>query len=89
MSLGIDEIKLSSAIEKAEIALLKKQKSDGSWVGEVELNPGPTAQALMLYEALEQHLDEKIKSGAVNYILRMQNNDGGWSPTSGLQAKFL
>jgi squalene-hopene/tetraprenyl-beta-curcumene cyclase len=75
--------KIQSSIEKAETALLRKQKSDGSWVGEVELNPGPTAQAIMLHEALNLTLEEKIRSGAVNYILRMQNADGGWSPHSG------
>src|ERR1700677_4474767 len=83
MSPESDFRKLKSAIEKAELALLEKQNSDGPWIGEVELNPGPTAQIILLHEALNIKFDEKLQAGALRYILRTQNADGGWSPHGG------
>lgn len=83
MSRGFDSPEIQAAISKAEDALLKKQNKDGSWIGEVELNPGPTAQIVMLFEAIGQKLDESKRLGAVAYILRTQNKDGGWSPHGG------
>ncbi len=56
----------------------------GAWVGEVELNPGPTAQVVLLHHALQKEFPSHLIAKARNYILRMQNSgDGGWSPHSG------
>ena len=73
---------LDQTISKVEELLLTKQRPDGSWVGEVELNPGPTAQALMLYSALDLG-EAPFRQKALNYILRTQNTDGGWVPHFG------
>ncbi len=75
--MDLQSLKLS--IDKAAHALMLKQKRDGSWAGEVELNPGPTAQAVMMHEALRIPFPENLRPKASRYILRMQNPDGGWS----------
>ena len=46
----------------------------------MELNPGPTAQVAMLFAALDRPFPGAIRDKALNYILRTQNSDGGWSP---------
>lgn len=76
---------LTSTLRKAQELLKSKQRKDGSWVGEVELNPGPTAQALMLYSALELG-EPKFNQKALNYILRTQEKDGGWVPHFGAKS---
>jgi squalene-hopene/tetraprenyl-beta-curcumene cyclase len=78
---------LDQMISQVEELLVTKQKPDGSWVGEVELNPGPTAQALMLYSALNLG-EPAFKQKALNYILRTQNTDGGWVPHYGAPSEI-
>jgi len=74
---------LDEVIRRAEQALLDRQKPDGSWVGEVGLNPGPTAQVVMLHAALKKQFPIELAQKAASYILRSQNPDGGWSPHEG------
>lgn len=78
---------LDQTISQVEELLISKQRPDGSWVGEVELNAGPTAQALMLYSALNLG-EPPFKKKALNYILRTQNSDGGWIPHYGAPAEI-
>lgn len=71
---------LENSLTRGRQALSKLQNSDGSWVGEVDLNPGPTAQVVMLYAAIQRQFPDQLKKKALAYILRTQNIDGGWSP---------
>lgn len=75
--------KLIETIQKSrrngERFLLSKQESDGAWRGEVDLNPGPTAQVIMLHAYTERELPARLKEKVLRYIKRMQNEDGGWS----------
>ena len=67
------------AVRRASDKLRREQNADGSWTGEVELNPGPSAQVVMLHAALERTLPPHYGAGIQHYILRTQNSDGGWS----------
>ena len=70
---------LNELIAQAERALLARQNPDGSWIGEVELNAGPTAQVVMLHERLGLPLPAQWGEKARRYILRTQDDTGGWS----------
>lgn len=74
---------VDQAIAKAESWLRTRQNKDGSWVGEVELNPGPTAQVVMLHAVLRRKFPAALAPKAQRYIERTQNPDGGWSPHGG------
>ncbi|MGE3261775.1 MAG: prenyltransferase/squalene oxidase repeat-containing protein [Bacteriovoracia bacterium] len=74
---------MKTAIAKAEDFLLAAQNKDGSWIGEVGLNPGPTAQAVMLYASLQKKFPASVAPKAKQYVLRTQNPDGGWSTHPG------
>lgn len=74
---------LDQSIARAEEWLRTRQHKDGSWVGEVELNPGPTAQVVMLHAVLRRPFPAKLGPKAKLYIERTQNSDGGWSPHGG------
>ncbi len=63
----------------AEKNLLARQSSSGEWSGEVELNPGPTAQVIMLFAAISREFPKELRAKAKAYILEKQNADGGWS----------
>lgn len=72
-------IKIDKLRTQGEQYLLSRQQDDGSWVGEVELNPGPTAQVIMLHATLQMPFPKDLAQKARNYIIRKQNPDGGWS----------
>ncbi|RZA05496.1 MAG: hypothetical protein EOP11_12700 [Proteobacteria bacterium] len=74
---------LAASIARAEAWVRDRQNEDGSWIGEVELNPGPTAQVVMLHAVLRRPLPPKIAKKALAYLTRTQNTDGGWSPHHG------
>lgn len=74
---------LSAGIAKAQTFLLERQQDSGAWVGEVELNPGPTAQTVMLHAVTRKKFPARLAPKALAYILRTQNSDGGWSPHLG------
>ena len=78
---------VKSAIERAEAWLVERQNDDGSWVGEVELNPGPTAQVVMLHAVVRKEFPAPLAPKARAYILRTQNEDGGWSPHHGAESE--
>jgi squalene-hopene/tetraprenyl-beta-curcumene cyclase len=74
---------LASWISDLEDRLLAKRRADGHWEGEVDLNPGPTAQAVLLHAAVDREFPREWKEAVENYFLRTQNSDGGWSPHGG------
>ena len=78
---------LDQALNQARNWLAARQEKDGSWIGEVILNPGPTAQTVMLYQAIGRSFPEELAPKAKAYILREQNEDGGWSPFAGAESE--
>jgi squalene-hopene/tetraprenyl-beta-curcumene cyclase len=69
---------IEASLKKAAEFALSIQEKDGSWISEVELNPGPTAQAVILHHALAIAFPERLLPKALKYTLRTQQPDGGW-----------
>ena len=75
---------LSSPMRNQAVTKLKSlQYENGAWIGEVDLNPGPTSQAVMLFAAVRKEFPVALRSKARRYLIRTQNSDGGWSPHFG------
>ncbi|MDR4505605.1 MAG: squalene--hopene cyclase [Candidatus Scalindua sp.] len=71
--------KLHTAIKKAQDHLLKKQdKKEGFWVGELEGDAALTAEYIMLMHFI-QRVDKKKQEKAARFLLRTQQEDGGWN----------
>jgi len=69
---------MQEMIDRATQALLWLQKPDGSWSGRLQVNPASSADLLILYRYFDLDL-RNIESEAVPPILKLQNDDGGWS----------
>lgn len=74
---------ISEMKSRTEALALSLQDTSGAWIGEVELNPGTTAQIVMLHAALHIDFPGELKAGALNYIRSTQREDGGWNPHHG------
>ncbi|MFQ5795969.1 MAG: prenyltransferase/squalene oxidase repeat-containing protein [Candidatus Bipolaricaulia bacterium] len=71
------EAQITESIGQAQRYLLSVQHADGYWVGIMESDPSMTAQYIILAHYLER-VDQEKQAKAVAYILRQQNEDGGW-----------
>jgi squalene-hopene/tetraprenyl-beta-curcumene cyclase len=69
---------LEHAIARAQAHLLSMQAPDGHWVGELEADRALTAEYL-LFRHLIGRVDRRVEQGAIRYLRRRQNADGGWS----------
>ncbi len=74
--------KAAGAMARLKEHLLSLQHRDGYWVGKVEDNVTITAEYLMFLHFLGI-VDADVEKRAVNYILSVQNDDGGWSIYNG------
>ena len=77
----IDEKLVVCAINKGIKSLIKEQKSDGSFFGNIYFNAWPVATWIMAvnYFGLEREQYWKNwKKRALDWLLEHQNDDGGW-----------
>ncbi len=68
---------LARAIERGRAALLGRQHSDGHWVGELQGDSILESEYILLMAFLGRECDPRVGQAA-NYLLRVQQPDGGW-----------
>ena len=75
----IDDIasRVSAAIDLARNWLFSQQHEDGYWCGELEADSTLESDYILLHVLLGTPNQERFQKCA-NYILRHQNEDGGW-----------
>ncbi len=69
---------LSDAIARAQGNLLRQQKPDGHWVGEL-LVDSTLCSDYVLFMHWVGKVDEKLQERCVRHILKRQLPDGGWN----------
>lgn len=69
---------LDDAIGRATTALLARQRPDGHWVFELEADVTIPAEYVLLVHYLGEPADPALEAGIGRYVLRGQNEDGGW-----------
>src|SRR5207344_3560732 len=70
--------RISAAIAAARKFLFSKQHEDGYWCGELEADTTLESDYILLHTLLGTGHQERFQKAA-NWILRHQNEDGGWS----------
>src|SRR5438477_4407268 len=80
----LDDIggRVAAAINAARNWLLSQQHEDGYWCGELEADTTLESDYILLHTLLGTGTQERFAKCAV-YILRQQNEDGGWSIYAG------
>jgi len=75
----IDDLasRVASAIDGARNWLLSQQHEDGYWCGELEADTTLESDYILMHTLLGTSNQERFQKCA-NYILRHQNEDGGW-----------
>src|ERR1700752_2860968 len=76
----IDDLasRVAAAVDAARRLLFSEQHDDGYWCGELEADTTLEADYIILHMMLGT-VDAERFSKAGRYILRQQNEDGGWS----------
>ena len=69
---------IETALEKARAALLRLQKPDGHWCGELQGDSILESEYLLLKWILGQENEPELRKVA-NYLRRIQMPNGGWS----------
>src|ERR1700758_4213638 len=70
--------RVSAAIAAAKKHLFSQQHEDGYWCGELEADTTLESDYILLHTLLGTGNQERFQKAA-NWILRHQNEDGGWS----------
>src|SRR6201981_1044182 len=75
----IDDLasRVAAAIDGARKHLLGQQHEDGYWCGELEADTTLESDYILMHTLLGTGTQERFQKCA-NYILRGQNEDGGW-----------
>src|SRR5215469_14387199 len=73
---------VGAAIAAARKYLFSQQHEDGYWCGELEADTTLESDYILLHTLLGTGSDERFQKAA-NWILRHQNEDGGWSIYAG------
>jgi squalene-hopene/tetraprenyl-beta-curcumene cyclase len=76
----IDDLssRVAAAIDGARKTLFAQQHEEGYWCGELEADTTLESDYILLHTLLGT-IDEKRLQKCANYILRHQNEDGGWA----------
>jgi squalene-hopene/tetraprenyl-beta-curcumene cyclase len=69
---------LTEAVERGRRGLLRRQRSDGHWIGELQGDTILESEWILLMAFLGREHDPRI-AAAANYLLEHQQKDGGWS----------
>src|SRR5437016_7851945 len=85
----IDDLssRVAAAIDGARTFLFSEQHREGYWCGELEADTTLEADYLILHTIFETGDPERFEK-AGRYILRRQNEDGGWSIFPGGQSNL-
>src|SRR5437763_2176726 len=80
----IDDLssRVAAATDAARKYLFSQQDEDGYWCGELEADTTLESDYILLHTLLGTGTQERFAKCAV-YILRQQNEDGGWSIYAG------
>src|SRR5579871_1046452 len=70
--------RVSASIAAARKYLFSEQHDDGYWCGELEADTTLESDYILLHTLLGTGNPERFQKAA-NWILRHQNEDGGWS----------
>ena len=70
--------RVAAAISAARKYLFSQQHEDGYWCGELEADTTLESDYILLHTLLGTGNPERFQKAA-NWILRHQNEDGGWS----------
>lgn len=73
---------IDAALERARRCLLKQQRSDGHWCGELQGDTILESEYVLLMGFLNREGDENVKKAA-RYILTQERPEGGWSTYPG------
>src|ERR1700724_3289361 len=73
---------VAPAIEKARHYLFSQRHEDGYWCGELEADTTLESDYILLHTLLGTGNQERFQKAA-SWILRHQNEDGGWSIYAG------
>src|SRR5580765_8994065 len=76
----IDDLtsRVAAAVDGARKFLFSEQHEDGYWCGELEADTTLESDYILLHTLLGTGNQERFQKAA-NWILRHQNEDGGWS----------
>jgi squalene-hopene/tetraprenyl-beta-curcumene cyclase len=80
----IDDLasRVTAAVDGARKNLFSQQHEDGYWCGELEADTTLESDYILLHTLLGSVNQERFQK-ACNYILRHQNEDGGWPTFNG------
>jgi squalene-hopene/tetraprenyl-beta-curcumene cyclase len=73
-----DDAEIANAIERAQNNLLRQQKGDGHWVGELIVD-STLCSDYVLYLHWLGRVDDHLQERCVQHILKRQLPDGGWN----------
>src|SRR6202451_3089715 len=76
----IDDLssRVAAAVDGARKFLFSQQHEEGYWCGELEADTTLESDYILLHTLLGTGNQERFQKAA-NWILRHQNDDGGWS----------
>jgi squalene-hopene/tetraprenyl-beta-curcumene cyclase len=74
----VSNAELANAIARAQQNLLRQQKPDGHWAGELLVDSTLCSDYVLFMHWLGQ-VDEKLQERCTRHILRRQLPDGGWN----------
>ncbi len=74
---GPGQTGLFAAVERGRDGLLRRQRGDGHWVGELQGDSILESEYILLMAALGRENDPRVGLAA-NYLLRAQMPSGGW-----------
>src|SRR5271163_2486024 len=69
---------LEAAIERSQDFLLREQKPEGYWIGELMVDCTLVADTIA-YHHWDNSVDERWQAKAVNYLFSLQMPGGGWN----------
>jgi squalene-hopene/tetraprenyl-beta-curcumene cyclase len=84
---GVSGDELSEAIGRAQENLLRQQKPDGHWVGELMVDSTLCSDYVLFMHWLGQ-VDDAMQRRCVAHILKRQLPDGGWNIYYGGQSEI-
>jgi squalene-hopene/tetraprenyl-beta-curcumene cyclase len=74
--------RIAAAVDGARKFIFSEQHEDGYWCGELEADTTLESDYILLHTLLGTSTQERFQKCA-NYILRHQNEDGGWGTYTG------
>lgn len=74
----VDAAAVGVALDHLTDALAARRRPDGSWAGHLPSSAVSTGAVVMALLARGEATDERLVADAVDWLRRVQNDDGGW-----------